>query len=254
MSSPESAGSVRGTGPPVPDDDLANFLDVLNELKSTGCNLLVVGDAPRELFARASARMLGDDDATRYRVLAATDATPGSIADRLPDPTESSRPVGETTHVLNHVGAVRSVTASADETPRAELAGVKETRVADPQLAGLQSALVEAIDDFATRAGDSLEPAALRVGVDSLAPLVDFHGEDVVRRCLRIVGGHVRKRDAMAHYVLPKPYDSELVRAFAPAADAVVEVRLADAAEDGRVGEQRWHVPNRELSVGWTPL
>ena len=254
MSSPESTGSVRGTGDSVSDDDLANFLDVLNELKSTGCNLLVVGDAPRELFTRASARMLGDDDAVRYRVLAATDATPGSIADRLPDPAESPRPVGETTHLLNHVGAVRSVTAPAGATTPADLAGVKETRVADPQLTGLQCALVETIDDFATDADDALDPAELRVGVDSLAPLVDFYGEDVVRRCLRIVGGYVRNHDAMAHYVLPKPYDSDLVRTLADDADAVVEVRLADATGDGRVGEQRWHVPNRELSVGWTPL
>ncbi|WP_435175291.1 DUF7504 family protein [Halorussus sp. AFM4] len=254
MASPESTGPERGAGDPSSDDDLSCFFDVLNELKSTGCNLLVVGDAPRELFARASARMLGDDGANRYRVLAATDATPGSIADRLPDPAESPRPVGETTHLLNHVGAVRSVTDPADATAPADLAGVKETRVADPQLTGLQAALVEAVDDFAARADDPLAPAELRVGVDSLAPLVDFYGEDVVRRCLRIVGGHVRTHDAMAHYVLPEPYDSDLVRSLAADVDAVVEVRLADAAPDGRVGEQRWHVPNRDLSVGWAPL
>ncbi len=252
MSSPDTSEPARGSDESVPDDDLADFLGLLNELKSTGCNLMVVGDVPRELLTRASSRMLGDDDVVRYRVLAVTDATPESIAERLPDPSESPRPVGETTHVLNHVGAVRSV-AATNGTPSRDLAGVKETRIADPELTGLQAALVEAMDDFAARS-DALRPADLRVGIDSLEPLLDFYGEDVVRRCLRVVGGHVQNHDAMAHYTLQKSYDSEVVQTLADDADAVVEVRLADSTDDGPVGEQRWHVPNRNLSVGWTPL
>ncbi|WP_276301845.1 DUF7504 family protein [Halorussus lipolyticus] len=253
MSSSNPRDFKRGSDESPPDDDFADFLDLLNELKSTGCNLLVVGDAPRELFTQASSRMLGDDDVVRYRTLAVTDATPESIAERLPDPSESPRPVGETTHVLNHAGALRSVTAATDPTTPPDLAGVKETRIADPQLAGLQSALVEAIEEFANR-GDSLHPGDLRVGIDSLEPLLDHYGEEVVRRCLRIVGGYVRDHDAMAHYILPKPYDSEVVQLFADDMDAIVEIQLDDTAEDGRVGKQRWHVPSKDLTIGWASI
>ncbi|MFC7079734.1 DUF7504 family protein [Halorussus caseinilyticus] len=253
MSSPTPRDFTRGSDESPPADDLTDFLGLLNELKSTGCNLLVVGDAPRELFTQASSRMFGDDDTVRYRTLAVTDATPESIAERLPDPSESPRPVGETTHVLNHAGALRSVTTATDPNTPPDLAGVKETRIADPQLAGLQAAVVEAIEEFATRAG-SLHPGDLRIGIDSLEPLLDFYGEDVVRRCLRIVGGYVRDYDAMAHYVLPKPYDSDVVQTFADDMDAIVEIRLSDSADDGRVGEQRWHVPSRDLSVGWASI
>src|SRR6056297_2235981 len=114
MVSSESSYSTRGSDESLSDDELTEFVGVLKELKTTGCTLLVVGDGPRELLTRASGRMFGDDDVTRYRILAATDATPGSIAARLPDPESAPRPVEETTHVLNHAGAVRSVTAASN--------------------------------------------------------------------------------------------------------------------------------------------
>lgn len=253
MVASDSKHSTRGSDDAISDDELTEFIGILNELKSTGCNLLVVGDCPRELLTRASGRMLGDDDVTRYRILATTDATPGSIAERLPDADEAPRPVEETTHVLNHAGAVRSVTAASNPTAPPDLAGVRETRIADPELTGLQRGLVDAIEEFGSRAG-TLQPAQLRVGVDSLAPLLEFYGVDVVRRCLRIVGGHVRDHDAMAHYVLPEAYDSDVVETLSADVDGVVEVRLSDSAGDGFAGEQRWHVPDRDLSAGWIPL
>ncbi|MFC7081689.1 DUF7504 family protein [Halorussus caseinilyticus] len=80
----------RGDGPP--DDSLARFQSKLRQLKSEGCNLLVVGDAPREVFTRASASMLGDPDARRWRVFALTDASPESVYDRLPAASAAPRP------------------------------------------------------------------------------------------------------------------------------------------------------------------
>ncbi|UPV76326.1 hypothetical protein M0R89_19375 (plasmid) [Halorussus limi] len=234
-----------------PGDEFDAFLNTLNELKSTGCNLLVVGDAPREVFTRASSQLLGDSDILRYRVLAVTDATTRSVADRLPDPETAPRPLAETTRILNHAGVPRSVTDESAAPP--ELAGIRETCVADPQLRGLQSCLAEAIQEVVDSA-ESLNPADLRVGVDSLTPLVEYHGADVVRRCLDMVGGHVRDNDAMAHYVLPGGYRSERVQSVVPAADAVIELRTVDPDEYDHDVQQRWHVPDRDLATGWTPL
>ncbi|MFC4451669.1 DUF7504 family protein [Halorussus aquaticus] len=243
-------------GPPddsPSEDDFTTFLGLLNELKATGCNLLVVGDAPRELFARASAQLLGDSEVLRHRVLAVTDATPESVADRLPDSDVTPRPLGETTRLLNHASAPRSITAAADATTVPELAGIQETCIADPELRGLQSALVEAIEDSADSA-DVLSPADLRVGVDSLVPLLEHHGVDVVRRCLEMVGGHVRDHRGMAHYVLPDAYESDRVQSLGAQADAIIELRAVDPGDQGHDAQQRWHVPGRDITTEWTPL
>ncbi|WP_276302514.1 DUF7504 family protein [Halorussus lipolyticus] len=243
---------VRGPDDDVPPDDFTAFLSLLNELKATGCSLLVVGDAPRELFTRASSNLLGDAESIRHRVVAATDATSDSIAERLPNPDETPRPLSETARILNHAGAPRSVAAEATDVS-GDLGGIRETRIADPELQGLQAGLVDAIGDVATEASD-LRPADLRVGVDSLGPLVDHYGEDAVRRCLRRVGGHVRHYNGMAHYVLAEEYDSEVVESFLPDVDAVIELRAVDPVEHDHDAQQRWHVPDRELVTEWTPL
>jgi hypothetical protein len=83
---------------------------------------------------------------------------------------------------------------------------------------------------------------------------VEHYGADVVRRCLAAVGGHVRKHDAMAHYVLPDGYDSERVESLVPSVDAVIELRTVNPAEYGHDAQQRWHVPDRDITTDWTPL
>lgn len=243
---------ASGTDDSLPDDEFTDFLSLLNELKATGCNLLVVGDARPELFTRASASLLGSPESLRYRLLAVTDASPRSVAERLPDPSETPRPLAETTKLVNHAATPRSV-ASASASAPSDLDSIPEARVADPKLEGLQSALVEGVEEFGERTED-LRPSTLRVGVDSLGTLLDHHGESVVRRCLRIVGAHVRARDAMAHYVLRDDYDSERVQALADEVDAVIEIRSVNPDAHGHDAQQRWHVPSRDLAVDWVRL
>lgn len=235
------------------DGDLTDFLNLLNEMQATGCNLLVVGDACPDLFTRASANLLGDPTELRYRLFAATDASPRSVAERLPDASESPRPLAETTQLVNHATTPRSVASAVDSADESGLAEIPERRVADPQLAGLKTALIEGIEEFADRA-DGLEPAELRVGLDSLDALLDHYGEEVVRDLLRAVGERVYEHDAMAHYVLEEPYDSERVESLADEMDAVIEIRAVDPDEYGHDAQQRWHVPERSITTDWTPL
>ncbi|WP_132058822.1 DUF7504 family protein [Halorussus amylolyticus] len=242
----------RGQSETTSDDELTEFRSHLNRLKQTGCTILVVGDAPRRLFTRTSAQLLGDDDTVRYRLVAATDATIESIVERLPAAEQLPCPLADTVHILNHAGAPRSMTAASNPDAPPSFADVRETRIADPELAGLQSALIDGIEEFAR--GTDLRPADLRVGVDSLKPLVDHYGEDVVRRCLRIVGGHVRDHDAMAHYVLPGAYESDRVQALVDEVDLVIEVRGVNPNEYDHGAQQRWRVPSRDLTMDWTPL
>jgi hypothetical protein len=245
--------AVRESDHCAPPDDFTAFRSLLNELKATGCSLLVVGDASRELFTRASSHLLGDDETLRHRVVAVTDATPESIAKRLPDADAAPRPLTEMTRILNHAGSPRSVTATIDSGTPAELAGIRETRIADPELQGLQSGLADAIDAVAGEVA-GLQPAELRVGIDSLGPLVEHYGEEVVRRCIGTVGGRVRRHDGMCHYVLAEDYDSQRVQAFRSEVDAFIELRAVDPIEHDHDAQQRWHVPQRDLVTEWTPL
>jgi len=239
-------------GSTPPEDDLTAFFNLLNELKATGCNLLIVGDAPRGVFARASSRLLGDEKALRYRLLAVTDAMPQSVADRLPESDATPHPLSATTRILNHAGTPRSVATTNPGAP-SELTDIEETRVADPELQGLRSELIDAIESAAAEAG-GLRPADLRVGVDSLDPLLEQYGEDVVKRCLDAVGERVHDHSGMAHYVLTNSYDSDPVQSLVPTADAVIELRTVNPDEYGHDAQQRWHVPERDITTEWTPL
>lgn len=250
MTSPNS--DDQSSGPDRFEEDLESFGELLHKLKANGCSVLLAGDVPRELFTEASAKLLGADEELRYRVLAVTDATADSVAERLPDPEVTPRPLTETTHVLNHAGTLRSITAATSARTPPKLAGVTETRVVDPELDGLRNALFDAIDDFAVGNG-TVCPGDVRVGIDSLEPLVEFYGTEQVRDCLGAIGRYVRTHDAMAHFVLPEPYESETTSELAAEVDAVIELRLADSA-DGRTTEQRWHVSDRDVRTDWIPL
>ncbi|WP_137286476.1 DUF7504 family protein [Halorussus salinisoli] len=244
-----------------PDDGLAVFRMKLRQLKTEGCNLLVVGDAPREVFTRTSEGMLGDSAARRWRVFALTDASPESVYDRLPAASDTPRPLSKTTKVVNHALPPRPITDLAD-TP---VAAVPEVSVGDANLAGLRTELDEAIREFCSQ---SYRPAEIRVTVDSLAPLLDHYEFEVVRRFLRTVGERVHDCDAMAHYVLPRPYDSEYCQRLVSEFDAVVELRTvpeetrADAGESNQSNtgtrshhaEERWHLPNSDTTMPWIPL
>lgn len=236
------------------NEELSDFLGFLNELKATGCNLLVVGNARPELFDRASAHLFGDSNTLRYRLLAVTDAGPRSVSERLPDPTAAVRSLAETTRVVNHAASPRSAAASEPPTgPTAGIDPVPETRVGDRDLEGLETALLDGIEEFADRSGE-LRPAQLRVGVDSVGTLLDQHSADDVCRCLRSVGERVHRYDAMAHYVLPEPYENGRVQALAEEFDAVIELRSVNPDRYGHDAQQRWHVPDRDLTMSWVRL
>lgn len=246
------SGNSEETSPPA-DEDLEQFLSLLQELKVSGCNLLVVGDPARGEFTRCSDHLFGDDDALRQRIFAVTDAHPESIVDRLPDPDVAPRPISATTTVINHAGPPRSVTAATDLDTEPALAGIEEMKIADPQLQGLRSGLVEAIETTA-RANDPIRPAEIRVGLDSLKPLLDHYSVPVVKQFLRDAGSTVDQHDAMAHYILMEPYDHDHVQDLAPEFDAVIELRSVNTEPNGHDTEQRWHIPSTGLTMDWLPL
>lgn len=250
----EQVGDEGGGPAESPEDDFSDFLGLLHELKVDGCNILVVGDARRELFTRASTSLLGDASAHRYRVLAVTDASSRSVADRLPAPETTPQPLSATTKLVSHVAPPRSLSADADADVRSALADIPEARVADPGLAGLRDELVDGMAEFERRADGGLRPAELRVGLDSLSALLDHYDHEVVCDCVDRITERARAYDAMAHYVLPEPYGGDRVQSLVDGFDAVIELRSVDPAGRGHDAEERWHVPDRDLTMDWLPL
>lgn len=228
-----------------PDGEVAAFHATLQRLKRGGCSLLVVGDAPRRVFTRASGAMLGDPDVRRWRVFALTDAAPESVRERLPAAADAPRSLAETTKVVNHALPPQPI---ADDVG-ASTVTVPEVSVGDPGLSGFRTELREAIAEFGAQ---SRRPAEVRVAVDSLAPLLDHYDLGVVRRCLRAVGESVAEHAAMAHYILPEPYDGRRCQRLVDEFDAVIELRAA--GEDRADPQERWHLPDRETPTPWVPV
>jgi hypothetical protein len=256
-----SAGSSGHRGGDSENDAMSRgtemrFLDVLRELKSDGCNLLVVGDAPRRLFTAASASLLGGTDEPRYRLLAVTDVSPQSVVERLPNPEETPGDFSEMIEIINHASPPRSVVEADHSEQSSELpplSNVSERQVVDPQLAGLQAEIAESMAAFNRHAG-GLRPAQLRVGLDSLGALYEHYDEDVVRRCLQVITGYVHDYRAMAHYVLAEPCESERVQRLAGMFDAVIEIRAVDSQTHDHNAEERWHISSRDLTSSWFPI
>lgn len=247
-------GNERETDPP--DEDLAVFQSRLRRLKREGCNLLVVGDAPRELFTRASASMLGDGDARRWRVFGLTDATPESVRNRLPAASVAPRPRSETTKIVSHPIASQRTTDAAGTT-----APVPEVTVSDVGLPEFRRELLDTIESFGAQ---SHRPAEVRLSVDSLAPLFDRYDRESVRRFLRTVTDCIHDWNAMAHYVLPVAYDSDRCQRLVDEFDAVVELRTISERRDEKSpsddsprpyrAEERWHLPESDATMPWVSI
>ncbi|WP_423743897.1 hypothetical protein V5735_12900 (plasmid) [Haladaptatus sp. SPP-AMP-3] len=205
------------------------FARTLQQLKQQGCNLLLVGSVPDDVLSAASRKLFGDPDERRFRVAVLSGTPRTTVYERLPKAT-----LDETATVIAHdtdamPPHVRSPVVRVDS-------GIRE----------LTCSISEAITSFDVPGG--FRPGELRFGLDSLASMLTRYDPTLVRQFLGIVGGQVRGANGMGHYVLPRPYDHELVGTLAPLFDGIVEYRV----DAGR--EERWHFPDRDLRSPWLPL
>jgi hypothetical protein len=210
-------------------DSVGTFTQALAALKRRGSGLLVVGAAAQETHLAACRRLLGEDGQERRRLVVLTDGVPGADA----------RTDDDATRVIDRRPATRGATASA--APSA--AGPSD-------LVTLEREVVAAVESI-EREADGLDPAELRVCIDSLRTLVDGHDAEAVEEFLDGVLTAVRDVDGMCHVHFPVDRDGEAAARFADQFDATIEVQLPAGAD--RV-EQRWHLREPELSTDWLPL
>ncbi|GKZ15775.1 MULTISPECIES: DUF7504 family protein [Haladaptatus] len=208
-------------------DSPRQFVRYLRELKKRGSNLLITGDVPDTVTARATQTLFGEGD-RRYRVLALLDTT-----SRIPD---SLSVADDRLWVVERAGEKRSARPSASSD-----VSVRETDDMD----GIRRE-IGAAADFYDDEFDGLDPAELRIGVD----LGVRDDRDSIREFVEGTAEIVADHRGMAHYHLPKPDDDPLVDELSPLFDARIELRQVP----GQPPEQRWHVPAFDKTTIWVRL
>jgi hypothetical protein len=220
------------------DGDTDEFARRLRELKANGSTVLVTGSGSKEVHTAMCRRLLGEESVEpRHRLLVFANGT-FAIDERLPHGGAD----GGDTQVLT-ASATRSTTAAASRTT-----GLDVVDLGDASLSELGAGIVEAVEGFERRHG-RLDATELRVGVDSLSPLLDVHGERAVFNFLLVASAYLREFEALGHVHLPVTRESYVVQLLAPLFDAVVEVRV-------RAGQpqQRWHIDGGDVTSRWLSL
>jgi hypothetical protein len=217
----------------------AGFDEVLAHLKQNGCNLLVTGEVAAEVSDAATRRFMGAPYEDRKRVLALADAATDRVDRRLPGGCGRDDP---DVRVVARRNDARSAAATAPGR------SAPADRVVESDLRSFREAICDAVAAY-DHATDGLDPAQLRLSVDSLRLLLDYADRDEVERFLRGVTALVAGVDGMAHYHLPVA-DDDVVAALTPLFDARIELRRR-----GRFApEQRWHVPAFDERTDWVRL
>lgn len=205
----------------------ASVAQTLAALKREGSNILLVGTELPETHTAVCHRLLGDGESVpRYRLFVTDSGGTGTTDERTGDEAVTARTIDYSALTLAGESPVDAVSERAP-------------------LGTLGTEIVETIDEL-DEAADGLEPSALRVCVDSLAPLLDEHTAERVFRLLHVTTRRTEHVHGMGHYHLPLERDHEAVQLFEPLFDVIVEVRA-----EGDSYEQRWEFGTAERATEW---
>ncbi|WP_458206095.1 DUF7504 family protein [Haladaptatus sp. NG-SE-30] len=187
---------LRDTG------DVSAFQSHLGTLRQRGSNLLVTGEVSQGVANRASQTLFGDEAHDRKRVLALTDAGVDTADDHFQSGVGCD---DDSVWLIDRGNRRRAVPQSATgaDTELPPLDGQNGIRE-------LREEIVTAIGFYDDAAG-GVEPAAIRLGINSLNYLVDEHELVAVKRFLRSVGALMKGVHGMGHYHLSMPDDAETV-------------------------------------------
>lgn len=226
-----------------PDDEGVSFAHALATLKEQGSALLVVGSVPEEMFADASATMLGDPsaDPPRRRLVVTPEPSRASAIRRL---RETGPLSSEYARLVTRGESARSAATASrpldQVTPR--------THVIDGEIYDLGTTIAEVIEEFDLFAG-GLDAAEFRMAFDCLPTLLSAYGRETAFRFLHVMLAQARAVSGLVHVRLPRDMGSEVVGLFQPLFDATVELRI-----DGDDLKQRWYFRDRDLTSDWLPL
>ncbi|QLK24785.1 hypothetical protein HYG81_11750 [Natrinema zhouii] len=215
------------------------FSDELSRLKRQGTSVLVVGSVQPDQRQDTCQRLLGcGADRLRRRILVSTTGESHPVS-HFVDDTSSER-----LSVITYDTQARSAAATA---PAASPSIDPSTTDVDT-LADLGIAISSAVESFEADA-DVLEPAEVRVGIDSLLPLLEEYGKQRVFKFLHLINGRTRSVNGMAHYHLPVERDAQIVPILSPLFDVIIELR-----EQNGECQERWVIDDGAYSSGWLTI
>lgn len=213
--------------------------DTLADLKEEGSSLLVAGAVPDDKHSQVSRQLLGDPSTgPRTNLLVLTEDRLDGIDARLPHGVDLDGPGGP--QIIQVTKSDRSATAAAG--PNGAVTPID--RVPADSLDELATTIYETVADL-----EDMEPAELRVAIDSLTPLLHLHGEEKVFKVLHLLIHTLKRRQAMTHVHLPVDPDTKQVRLLRPLFDVLVELRWTNSHV-----QQRWHVSDGDLVTDWLEL
>ena len=225
MVSGDRADDTAVAAPDDAEEGQEELLRRLQELKQRGCNVLVTESTGGPAVDRITARLLGSPREERYRILVMIRDDVDALAVKFPGGVSI---LDDETHLVDY---------------REELGGDDPEPGAFPPSEG-EDPLTELRAELANRMADcvsgrELEPAQLRVGVDSLGPLLERYPTSRVSEFVTDVTGSVREADGMGHFHVAMPDDRAQELPFAAAFDARIELRQIQA----RPVAHRIHLP-----------
>lgn len=216
-----------------PDDA---FIEELSRLKRQGASVLVVGSTRASQQTETCRRLLGHAiERPRRRVLVSTTGETRDVFDVV------SERAPDRLSVITHDVQTRSATA----VDSSSTSSIPETPTSTDSLVDLGVGISSAIESLET-AADGFEPSELRIGVDSLVPLLEEYGREQVFRFIHLTNGRTRDAGGMIHYHLPVERDADIVSILSPLFDVIVELR-----ERNGVCQERWSLKNGTLCSGW---
>ncbi|WP_440772014.1 DUF7504 family protein [Natronorubrum sp. DTA28] len=227
--------------------DGEQFTETLSRLKREGASVLVVGSVRADQRQNVCRRLLGQATVRpRRRVLVSTTGDLHDVSHLVDADVNTS----DTLKFVSYATQARSTAASdaganPSETDSPSLEASPTTTTA---LADLGIAISSAIESFESEA-DGLAPAELRVGINSLVPLLEEYGVERVFKFVHLTNGRTRDADGMIHYHLPMDRDSDVVSVLAPLFDIIVELR-----EQSGDFQERWSINDGDQSSGWISI
>lgn len=215
------------------------FDGTLRTLKRQGCTLLITGAVSERVTAKATKRLLGDPHRDRKRLLVFTDASPAHIETSL---LPGIRRTDSSVKIIQSCGNDRGNLSATDEEHPSSTDG-------ESKLDCLRGELAQAVNYF-DEVADGLGRAELRVSIDSLEQLLEAYDRPVTKQFLRATTALVRGVHGIQHVHLPMPDESPVVQELSPLFDARIELRKRGTL----VAEQRWHVPQHDITTAWSQL
>ncbi|WP_440766831.1 DUF7504 family protein [Natronorubrum sp. DTA7] len=226
--------------------DGEQFTETLSRLKREGASVLVVGSVRTDQRRDVCRRLLGQATVQpRRRVLVSTTGDLHDVSHMVDADINTS----DTLRFVSYATQARSTAArdTGEDTAETDSPSL-ESSPTTTTLADLGIEISSAIEALESEA-NGFAPAELRVGINSLVPLLEEFGAERVFKFVHLTNGRTRDANGMIHYYLPMDRDSDVVSVLAPLFDIIVELR-----EQSGDFQERWSINDGDQSSGWISI